>query len=430
MFDAILRFYWCLVFAVIPINAFFAQIDVIAASIAETPEATTTKISNLIEVDHPVTSEQRFNLHDIYTINIDLSVDGSVEVNAIDGDEIIIRLEKRGRGADKDSISDYFEGVELSASKADNVLALTPRLPANSDSKAELTRLDCFVGTPPDVSVQIRTLNGDIRVNQIRGNIDVKAAIGEIRLNETLGGCRVYSGKGNLHCEILLTNQLNRFETAFGEIDLAVMDEIAAPTNLTANGGGITLRLPNSIRAEVEIQTKNEDPHAVSINMPVELESSFEGDSLYGWINGGGPLFRLTADDKIAILPLHAASTDEETNVDSVEDEREIVEVQSVPRALQSPVIDGNLFERSWSKAIALHPFYRADGTEEAVEPTQAFLMWDDQYLYIGIKVYCHEMKQLHISQTERGAAVWQDDSIEVLLDPNPKTPLYYHLIV
>ena len=125
-----------------------AQIDDIAASFSESLEATTTIISEPLEVDAPITSEQRFNFNSIYTINLDLSLAGSVEVNAVDGDEIIVRLEKRGRGADEDSVREYFGGVKLSASKKDNVLSLAPRLPAAPDSKVELTRLDCFVETP------------------------------------------------------------------------------------------------------------------------------------------------------------------------------------------------------------------------------------------------------------------------------------------
>ncbi|MDE0042255.1 MAG: hypothetical protein OXT74_09480, partial [Candidatus Poribacteria bacterium] len=393
-------------------------------------EGATTIISEPLDLETPIISEQRFSFKNIYTINLELSLVGSVEVNAVDGDEIIVRLEKHGRGADEDSVREYFGGVELSASKADNVLSLAPRLPADSDSNAELTRLDCFVETPPDVSLKIRTQNGDIRVNRIRGDIELKAAIGEIRLNETMGGYQVYSGRGDIHCNIVLTNRINQFETALGEINLVVLDEIAAPTNLTAMGGGITLRLPNSFQAEVEIQTKSQDPRAVSINVPVEVESSFEGDSLHGWINGGGPLFQLTADDKISIFPLEAAPVDDESSAESAKSQSEINGAQLVPKALRSPVIDGNLFERAWSMAGALHPFYKADGTEEADEPTQAFLMWDEHRLYIGIKVYSHEMGKLHISQTEPGSAVWQDDSIEILIDPNPETKLYYHLIV
>ena len=430
IFDSILRVYCSLIFAAMPIYASHAQIDDVAASLSESLEATSTIISEPFDVDTPITSEQRFDFNDTYTINLELSLAGSVEVNPSDGDEIIIRLEKRGRGAHEDDVGKYFGGVELSASKTDNVLKLVPRLPAATDSKAELTRLDCFVETPPDVSLKIRTQNGDIRVNRIRGDIELKAAIGEIRLNETMGGYQVYSGEGDINCEIFLTNRTNQFETASGKINLVVLDEIAAPTNVTAMGGGITLRLPNSFQAEVEIQTKNQDPRAVSINMPVEVESSFEGDSLHGWINGGGPLFQLTADDKIAVLPLKTTPVDDESSAESADSQDEINGAQLVPKALLSPAIDGNLFEKAWSKAVALQPFYIADGSEEADEPTQAFLMWDEQHLYIGIKVYSDEMGQLHVSQTKTGSTVWHDDSIEILADPNPETQLYYHLIV
>ena len=413
-----------------PIFTSHAQIDDIAASFSEAPEAATTVISEPLDVDTPITSEQRFNFNNIYTINLELPLVGSVEVNAVDGDEIIVRLEKYGRGADEDSVREYFGRVELTASKTDSVLSLAPRFPAASDSKAELTRLDCFVETPPDVSLKCRTQNGDIRVNRIRGDIDLNAAIGEIHLNETLGGYQVYSGKGDIHCNIFLTNRINRFETASGEINLVVLDEIAAPTNLTAMRGGITLHLPNSFQAEVEIQTKNQDPRAVSINLPVEVESSFEGGSLHGWINGGGPLLQLTADDKIEILPAEATPVEDETAAEPAKSQSEENRSQPVPKALRSPVIDGNLFEEAWSKAAALGPFYNADGTAEPNEPTQAFLMWDEQRLYIGLKVYSDEMGQLHISQTETGSAVWQDDSIAILVDPNPETKLYYYLIV
>ena len=427
---SVLRVYCCLVFAAMPIFASHAQINDAATLSSESPEAITTTTPDPLDIDFSIAAEQRLNFDNIYTINLELPLAGSVEVNAVDGDEIIVRLEKRGRGSDEDSVKEYLEAVELSASKTDDVLTLALRLPVASDSKAELTRLDCFVETPSDISLEIRTQNGDIWVNRIRGDIELEAAIGEIRLNETMGSYQVYSGEGDIHCEILLTNRINQFETALGAINLGVLDEIAAPTNLTAIGGGITLRLPKSFQAEVEIQTKSQDPRAVSINIPVEVESSFEGDSLHGWINGGGPLFQLNADDKIAILPLEATSVDDETAVEPARSQSEVNRAQPVPKALQPPVIDGNLFEKAWSKAIALHPFYKADGAAEPDEPTQAFLMWDEQHLYIGIRVYSDEMGRLHISQTETGSAVLMDDSIEILVDPNPVTKLYYHLVV
>ena len=256
MFNSILRVYGCLVFAAMSIFASHAQINDTATLSSESPEAITTTTPDPLDIDFSIAAEQRLNFDNIYTINLELPLAGSVEVNAVDGDEIIVRLEKRGRGSDENSVKEYLEAVELSASKAGDVLTLAPRLPAASDSKAELTRLDCFVETPSDVSLKIRTQNGDIRVNRIRGDIELEAAIGEIRLNETMGSYQVYSGEGDIHCEILLTNRINQFETALGAINLGVLDEIATPTNLTAMGGGITLRLPKSFQAEVEFKPR------------------------------------------------------------------------------------------------------------------------------------------------------------------------------
>ena len=430
MFSVVLRVYYCFVLAAMPMYASYAQVDETTASFSESLEVGATIIAEPLDLDTPITSEQRFKFDSIYKINLELQLVGSVQVNAVDGDEITVRLEKRGRGAVEDSLREYLGGVELSASKSENVLTLAPRLPAVSGASAELTRMDCIVKTPPDVSLKIRTQNGDIQVNRIRGDFDLKATIGEIRLNGTMGGYQVYSGEGNIHGEILLTNQPNRFETALGDVNLVVSDEIVAPTDLTAMSGAITLRLPNSFQAEVEIQTKSQDPRAVSINLPVEIESSFENDSMHGWINGGGPLLQLTARDKIEILPLESTSAVDKTPAESAASQSEINGAQLVPEALQSPVIDGNLFEGAWSKAAPLHPFYNADGTEKAEEHTQAFLMRDEQRLYIGIRVYSDEMGQLHVSETETGGTVWQDDSIEILVDPNPETKLHYHLIV
>ena len=428
MFSSVLRVYCCMLLsATLNVASLAPANDTL---LTDSPEITIPTSLESPDTKSFITSEQRLAFDSVYTIELELPFTGNVEINAGDSDNIVVRLEKHGRGLDRDGVRKYLKAVELSVSRTAEVLSLAPKLPAAPNSKTELTRLDCFVVTPADVSLKIRTQNGNIRISRIRGDIELKAAIGEIHLNDTMGGYQVFSGGGDIHCKILLTDRANQFETALGDINLVVLDEIAAPTDLTAMGGGITLRLPNSFQAEVEVQTKSQDPRAVSINLPVEVEGSFQGDPLHGSINGGGPLFRLTADAKVEILPLEGTSADAETSPESADFQSEVDSAQQVPRALQSPVIDGNLFEKAWSRAVTLHPFYNADGTAEPDEPTQAYLMWDERHLYIGIKVYTYEMGQLHISQTETGSAVWQDDSIEILVDPNPETKLYYHLIV
>ena len=71
-----------------------------------------------------------------------------------------------------------------------------------------------------------------------------------------------------------------------------------------------------------------------------------------------------------------------------------------------------------------------ADATTLPNEPTQAFLLWDEQYLYIGARIYDSQMKQVQITQTNPDSSVWLDDTFEILVDPNPATPTYHHFVI
>lgn len=85
----------------------------------------------------------------------------------------------------------------------------------------------------------------------------------------------------------------------------------------------------------------------------------------------------------------------------------------------QPPVIDGALSEGAWQKAEIADNFYRVEGSRgvPATLTTKAMVLYDANTLYVG--VYCDEpnMKALRETQTRRDAPVWQDDTVQVLLD-------------
>ncbi|MCZ6676105.1 MAG: BamA/TamA family outer membrane protein [Candidatus Poribacteria bacterium] len=384
-----------------------------------------------------VTSEQRISYDDVYGLELELPFTGSVEVKAATGDEIIIILEKRGRGINEDAAQTYLDAVKLEISKDDDLLRLAPQLPDTSDSNATLTRVDCFIETPPDLSLQIRTKTGNIRIHSLRGDMVLSTDTGHIYLDETMGEYQVKVGEGLIYGRILLTGDENAFEIRSGIIDLVVLDEIAAPMALTVEEGAITLRLPVAFAAEIELEVKNPDQHAITIDMPAEIETAFVGDVIHGWLNEGGPLIQLRASQRIAILasePPPDESEGDDSDADAgdsyTEDEPSPALTVEVPKAAEPPVIDGELFETAWIKAAPLSPFYVANGVDAPSEPTQGFLLWDDRYLYIGVRAYDSQMERLRITQTKWDAAVWHDDTLEILIDPNPETPAYHHLII
>ena len=377
------------------------------------------------------TSEQQISYDDVYGLELTLPFAGSVEVNATAKEAITVKLEKHGPGANEEVAQTYLDTVKLEISTKDDILLLTP------PPDTQLTRLDCFIETPPDLTLKIKTESGNIRIHGIRGNMVLTTTIGNVHLDEVMGVYQVSTQEGLIYGKILLTGGTNTFEAQSGSIDLVVLDEIAAKMLLKTNDGAIALRLPESYPADLEIQIENDDPRAITIDMPVELETTYVGDVVQGWINGGGPLIQMTAGQGITIRSSQSVSTESESDDGETDLDDPYAEVElpsppavDIPRAQAQLVIDGDLFEKAWAKSVPLSPFYQADSITQPNEPTQGFLLWDDQYLYIGARMYDSQMKGVQITQTNPDSSVWLDDTLEILVDPNPATPTYHHLVI
>ena len=383
------------------------------------------------------TSEQQISYDDVYGLELTLPFAGNVEVNATAKEAITVKLEKYGTGINEEIVQTYLDTVQIDTSTKDDVLVLTPRAPESPNSDSKLTRLNCLIETPPDLTLEIKTESGDIRVHGIRGDMVLTTTVGNVHLDEAMGAYQVSAQEGLIYGKILLTGGANTFETWSGSIDLVVMDEIPAKMTLNARGGAISLRLPESYPADIEVEIENDDPRAITIELPVELEAAYVGDIVQGWINGGGPLIQMTASNGITIRPSQSVSTESKTDNDETEVDDPYTEddlppplTVDVPRTSVQPVIDGDLFEKAWAKSVPLSPFYGVDAITQPNKPTQGFLLWDEQYLYIGARVYDPQMKRVQITQTNPDSAVWLDDTLEILVDPNPKTPTYHHLVI
>ena len=400
-------------------------------------EAVIPSTSEQSPLQYRSTSEQQISYDDVYGLELTLPFAGSVEVSATANEQIVIKLEKYGTGPNEKIVQTYLDAVQIDTSTKDDILVLVPHLPESAHSDNKLTRLNCLIETPPDLTLKIKAESGDIRAHGLRGDMVLTTTVGNVHLDEAMGAYQVSTQEGRIYGKILLTGDANTFETWSGSIDLVVMDEIPAKMTLNAHGGAISLRLPESYPADIEVEIENDDPRAITIELPVELEVAYVGDVVQGWINGGGPLIQMTASQGITILPSQSVSTeskadDSETEVDDPYAEGDLPPPPTVdiPRASVQPVIDGDLFEKAWVKSVPLSPFYNADAVTQPSQQTQGFLLWDDQYLYIGVRLYDSQMKQIQITQINPDSAVWLDDTLEILIDPNPKTPTYHHLVI
>lgn len=88
-------------------------------------------------------------------------------------------------------------------------------------------------------------------------------------------------------------------------------------------------------------------------------------------------------------------------------------------RTSQAPVIDGLLSETVWARAAVAESFWLSRRDRAPSEPTQALVLFDDQWLYIGFRVFDRMPDQIEAQQVRRDAGLGYDDAVTVEIDAN-----------
>lgn len=98
-----------------------------------------------------------------------------------------------------------------------------------------------------------------------------------------------------------------------------------------------------------------------------------------------------------------------------------------VYKAADSLMIDGELNEPGWKKAVWTSTFLdiRGNSAAEPFYQTKAKMLWDNDYFY-----YAAELEDPHVwaTITERDAVIFMDNNFEIFIDPDGDTHNYYEL--
>jgi len=101
-----------------------------------------------------------------------------------------------------------------------------------------------------------------------------------------------------------------------------------------------------------------------------------------------------------------------------------------VSRAAGAITLDGNLTEAAWATAVRTGPLVNTM-TGEAAGDTEARatarLLWDDTNLYVGFEVTDQNVVD---PSTNRDDHLWDNDAVEVMLDPNGDGRNYFEFQV
>ena len=84
------------------------------------------------------------------------------------------------------------------------------------------------------------------------------------------------------------------------------------------------------------------------------------------------------------------------------------------------PVIDGKIDEAVWDKAEVLTDFHqtRPSNGAEPSDPTEVFLLYDDDALYIAARMHDSEPDRIAAPTVRHGQGLRRDDRIVIILDP------------
>jgi len=159
-------------------------------------------------------------------------------------------------------------------------------------------------------------------------------------------------------------------------------------------------------------------PHAVSIEVPAgqskALTATFKGAC---W--------------PIDFMPAYQVRLDYGGTAHSVEDTIIITRQVDCPFTDTAPKIDGVVDEAVWQKAGLVDRFYNDLSGGSSSWNNKAMVLWDELNLYVAMVLPEPHTDQLVASTTSaRDGSLWQDDGVEVFLDPGATAKRVWQLAV
>ena len=357
---------------------------------------------------------------------------GDVRLFSWEKPEVLVKASKKVTADSEEKAQEFSNKIEIEIERVEDRIEIKTGQPLFSGSiisgkvKAWV-EYDIFV--PEAMNLDVKTKDGAVYATGIRGKLKINTVSGGIELKNVVGSVSAETATGDIYGEILFDAE-SKFSTVNGSIDIRVGDTFSVPISARTISGSIDIAVPEGFSADV-------DASAISGGVSCDFleNGSVEGNSLKGKLFGGGPLMKLRAISGDISVNTSKERVEEAPILPVRVKEKEMPKLE-IPRAeavktLSPPVIDGRLDDDCWKDAGRIRNFVWADGIGKPYEPTEAYLLWDDSNLYIGIRCYESSMDAIRISNTERDKDEWKDDMVQIFIDTTPEAAeSYYHIAV
>jgi hypothetical protein len=260
---------------------------------------------------HIAREEKRFTVTGTPDLRL-TTFDGAIEIRSGDGKTVVVEIEKRGQ------TQDAIDQLKIETKQDGDRIEIEVKKPSHEVVFFGVGRLSptakLIVTMPRDGNVVAKSGDGSIRIEHVRGRLELKTGDGSIRAIDIGGQLTLATGDGSVSLDDV-SGDLD-VETGDGSVNVAgklatvklhtgdgSITFRAAPGtsmkddwSITTGDGGVGLYLPSDFGAEL-------DAHTGDGSIRNDLQLSGEGDrdkerrTLRGKLGAGGKTLRIRTGD-------------------------------------------------------------------------------------------------------------------------------------
>jgi hypothetical protein len=259
---------------------------------------------------HITREEKRFALKGTPELRL-TTFDGAIDIRAGDGREIVVEIEKRGPS--KETV----DRLKVEATQDGNRVNVEVKWPAEETVFFGIGRhmsptAKLIVTMPKQGNVVARSGDGSIRIESVRGRLDLRTADGAIRARD-IGGQIVLDTRDG---SVALDGVTGDVDLTTGDGSITVSGKPGALRVKTGDGsitlradagtvmkddwsvstgdGGVTLYLPSDFAAELDAHTGD---GAIRSDLDIAGAGERERRTLRGRLGAGGKVLKIRTSD-------------------------------------------------------------------------------------------------------------------------------------
>jgi DUF4097 and DUF4098 domain-containing protein YvlB len=197
---------------------------------------------------------------------------GGIDVRSWDKEEVQIYARIKVEASDREEAEALLKEVQIRVETQGDRIAIYTEKPREFFGRNRNAAVSYELVVPEKISLDLRTVNGGVRVDTITGEVLVSTTNGGIEVDRISGAVEAHTTNGGIDVDLMAYN---------GASDL----------EFRTTNGTITVTLPKDVKGTLEAETTNGH---IEVDFPVTIQGRFSKKSIQGELNGGGPaLIRL-----------------------------------------------------------------------------------------------------------------------------------------